>query len=116
VLSALRFVQVYMVASTVSFKMIAAMARKEGFHFVETLTGFKWIGNKAADLRKEGNTVLFSYEEAIGFCVGDIVKVSAASWLVVYLFSCAKWLLLCVFCGPGQGRRLWCCSVCRNGG
>lgn len=75
--------QVYMVASTVSFKMMGAIARKEGFHFVETLTGFKWIGNKAAELRAQGKIVLFSYEEAIGFCVGDIVKdkdgVSAAA-------------------------------------
>ena len=64
-----------MVASTVSSKMIGAIAKKEGFNFVETLTGFKWIGNKVHDLRTAGKTVLFSYEEAIGFCVGDVVKV-----------------------------------------
>lgn len=32
-----------MIASTVSSKMIAAMAAKEGFAFQETLTGFKWM-------------------------------------------------------------------------
>eukprot|EP01138_Halocafeteria_seosinensis_P001478 gb/GECG01001515.1/.p1 GENE.gb/GECG01001515.1/~~gb/GECG01001515.1/.p1 ORF type:complete len:634 (+),score=86.05 gb/GECG01001515.1/:1-1902(+) len=73
----------YMLASTVSSKMIREMARKEGFNFVETLTGFKWMGNKAADLEKEGKTVGFAFEEAIGFCVGDVVKdkdgVSAAA-------------------------------------
>lgn len=57
---------VYMVASTVSSKMIGAMAAKHGFNFVETLTGFKWMGNKTADLRADGKTVLFSFEEAIG--------------------------------------------------
>ncbi len=64
----------FMLASTVSSKMLGAMARKRGFTFVETLTGFKWMGNKTAELREAGSTVLFSFEEAIGFCIGDIVK------------------------------------------
>ncbi len=64
-----------MIASTVSSKMIGAIAKKEGFQFDETLTGFKWIGNRVSDLRAAGKVVLFSYEEAIGFCVGDVVKV-----------------------------------------
>lgn len=63
-----------MVASTVSSKLIGAMAAKEGFKFEETLTGFKWIGNKAIELRKQGYKVIFSFEEAIGFCVGSIVN------------------------------------------
>ncbi|CAE7901391.1 PGM2 [Symbiodinium sp. KB8] len=62
-----------MLASTVSSKMIGAMARANGFHFEETLTGFKWMGNRAAALQAEGKTVLFSFEEAIGFCLGDTV-------------------------------------------
>ena len=32
----------------------------------ETLTGFKWMGNKSSELIKAGNVVLFAYEEAIG--------------------------------------------------
>lgn len=32
----------------------------------ETLTGFKWMGNRAKDLLDQGNTVLFAFEEAIG--------------------------------------------------
>ncbi|KAJ0398713.1 hypothetical protein P43SY_004130 [Pythium insidiosum] len=66
--------QLYFIASTVSSKMLNAVAQKEGLNFVETLTGFKWMGNKTAELRAEGKTVLFSFEEAIGFCVGDLVK------------------------------------------
>ena len=46
-----------------------------GLRFEETLTGFKWMGNRSAELReREGCTVLFAFEEAIGFCVGDVVK------------------------------------------
>lgn len=36
----------------------------------ETLTGFKWMGNRAVELMKEGKEVLFAYEEAIGFMCG----------------------------------------------
>lgn len=63
-----------MVASTVSSKFLERMAEVEGFRFEESLTGFKWIGNTAMNLEKEGYDVIFSYEEAIGFTIGDIVK------------------------------------------
>ncbi|XP_014218420.1 phosphoglucomutase-2 [Copidosoma floridanum] len=63
----------YMLASTVSSKVLASMAKKEGFKFEETLTGFKWMGNKASELIKLGKTVLFAYEEAIGFMCGSKV-------------------------------------------
>jgi len=47
-----------MLASTVSSKFIAAMAAAEGFRFSETLTGFKWLGNRAIELEEqEGMTV-----------------------------------------------------------
>lgn len=63
-----------MVASTVSSKFLARMAEVEGFRFEESLTGFKWIGNTAMILEKHRLNVIFSYEEAIGFTIGDIVK------------------------------------------
>ncbi|XP_059194138.1 phosphoglucomutase-2 [Centropristis striata] len=58
---------VYMLSSTVSSKILRAIALKEGFHFEETLTGFKWMGNRAKDLLDQGKTVLFAFEEAIGY-------------------------------------------------
>jgi phosphomannomutase len=61
-----------MLASAVSSKMLAAMARVHGFEFHETLTGFKWLGNRAKDLIDQGKTFLFAFEEAIGFMIGDI--------------------------------------------
>lgn len=57
----------YQLASTVSSKILAAIASKEGFNFVETLTGFKWIGNRAIELMQQNKQVLFAFEEAIGF-------------------------------------------------
>ncbi|CAI9586136.1 unnamed protein product [Staurois parvus] len=58
---------VYMLASTVSSKILRAIALHEGFHFEETLTGFKWMGNRAKELIDQGKTVLFAFEEAIGY-------------------------------------------------
>lgn len=63
-----------MLASTVSSKMLKKMANVEGFYYEETLTGFKWLGNKAIDLGQQEYEVLFAYEEAIGFMIGHIVK------------------------------------------
>jgi len=59
----------YMLASTVSSKILRAIAKKEGFHFEETLTGFKWMGNRSIELEAQGKKVLFAFEEAIGFMV-----------------------------------------------
>uniref|UniRef100_A0A8C2VJK1 Phosphoglucomutase 2 n=2 Tax=Chinchilla lanigera TaxID=34839 RepID=A0A8C2VJK1_CHILA len=58
---------IYMLSSTVSSKILRAIALKEGFHFEETLTGFKWMGNRARQLIDQGKTVLFAFEEAIGY-------------------------------------------------
>jgi phosphomannomutase len=38
-----------------------------------SLAGFKWIGNESLRLQSDGYKVLFSYEEALGYCVGDAV-------------------------------------------
>ena len=35
---------------------------------------FKWMGNRTQELRDNGYDVIFAFEEAIGFCVGDVVK------------------------------------------
>uniref|UniRef100_A0A671TI64 Phosphoglucomutase 2-like 1 n=1 Tax=Sparus aurata TaxID=8175 RepID=A0A671TI64_SPAAU len=65
--------KVYMLATTVSSKILQAFARIEGFKFEETLPGFKWIGNRIHELSKTGNTVIFSFEESIGFLCGSLV-------------------------------------------
>ena len=46
----------------------------EGFQTVETLTGFKWMGNKGSELQLQGKHVLFAFEEAIGFMFGMQVE------------------------------------------
>ena len=72
--SKIKDMPVSMCASTVSSKLLAEIARVEGFKFEDTLTGFKWIGSRASELtKKEGYRNLFGYEEAIGFCCGDVI-------------------------------------------
>jgi len=64
---------VNLLASTVSSKILAAIAGKEGALFTETLTGFKHMGNISHNLIQDGKTVLFAFEEAIGFMCGTAV-------------------------------------------
>uniref|UniRef100_A0A3B4C0H2 Phosphoglucomutase 2-like 1 n=1 Tax=Pygocentrus nattereri TaxID=42514 RepID=A0A3B4C0H2_PYGNA len=65
--------RMYMLATTVSSKILKALAQMEGFHFEETLPGFKWIGNRIHELTKTGKEVIFSFEESIGFLCGSMV-------------------------------------------
>ncbi|XP_053712059.1 phosphopentomutase-like [Synchiropus splendidus] len=89
----------YLLSSTVSSKILRAIAVKEGCHFEETLTGFKWMGNRARDLLDQGKSVLFAFEEAIGYmccpAVLDKDGVSAAAIageMVSYLATKGKTL------------------------
>lgn len=79
----------YMLSSTVSSKILRAIAAAEGFNFEETLTGFKWMGNRSIELEAQGKKVLFAFEEAIGFMVFTAVLdkdgVSAAAHLATLI-------------------------------
>lgn len=62
------------VATTiVSSRMLGVMATDKGADYVETLTGFKWVVNKALEREKEGFRFAFGYEEALGYTVGSLV-------------------------------------------
>lgn len=81
-----------MINSTVSSRMLKRMADIEGFHYEDTLTGFKWLGNRALQLEHEGYFVPFAYEEAIGYMFPSVVHdkdgISAA---VAFLQAYLKW-------------------------
>jgi phosphoglucomutase len=68
------------------------MAEVEGFRFVDTLTGFKWLGNIAQDLKAEGLDPAFAFEEAIGYMFPNVVwdkdGVAAAA---VFLTAWRRW-------------------------
>ncbi|KAJ2909369.1 hypothetical protein GGI21_001954, partial [Coemansia aciculifera] len=65
--------RIAMVNSTVSSRMLAVMAKAEGFRYADTLTGFKWMANELIALQRQGLFVGFGYEEAIGYMIHDHV-------------------------------------------
>ncbi|KAI4209729.1 MAG: hypothetical protein LQ351_007383 [Letrouitia transgressa] len=81
-----------MLSSAVSSQMLGVMGQEEGFQVVETLTGFKWLGNIALELQKAGKRVHFAYEEAQGYMIPNVVLdkdgIAAA---ILFLSACASW-------------------------
>ncbi len=59
----------------VSSPQLGVIARDLGALYDETLTGFKWIGNRAIEReQKDGATFLCGYEEALGYTVGKVAR------------------------------------------
>ncbi|ODQ83224.1 hypothetical protein BABINDRAFT_6071 [Babjeviella inositovora NRRL Y-12698] len=83
--------QVFLLNSTVSSQMIGSLATVEKCHYQDTLTGFKWIGNKALDLEAQGFKVPFAYEEAIGFMFSVVHDKDGISAAVVWLQMVDAW-------------------------
>ncbi len=62
-------------ASLVSSPNLGAIARALGVRYEETLTGFKWIANRALEIeRASGARFVFGYEEALGYTVSTVVR------------------------------------------
>lgn len=62
-------------ASIVSSPMLGDVARALGVRYEETLTGFKWIANRAMELERDaGLRFVFGFEEALGYTVGPLVR------------------------------------------
>jgi phosphomannomutase len=51
-----------LLCSTVPTQIISVIARREGFNFQETLTGFKWLCNAALGFEKKGGTAVLAFE------------------------------------------------------
>ncbi|CAD6569427.1 MAG: Phosphoglucomutase-3 [Alectoria sarmentosa] len=82
----------WMLTTAVSSQMLSVLAEAQGFVVEETLTGFKWLGNRSLALQSKGKRVHFAYEEALGYMFPDIVHdkdgIAAA---VVFLRACKDW-------------------------
>ncbi len=59
--------------SIVSSTMLEKLAQAAGVRCEYTLTGFKWLWDRALALEGESE-YLFAYEEALGYCVGSAVR------------------------------------------
>lgn len=79
----------------------AQIARRYGCQVYETLTGFKYIGEKIGELEQAGQEgFLFGYEESYGFLVEPIVRDKDAMQAALLAAECALAAKL-------EGRTLW---------
>jgi phosphomannomutase len=63
------------VTTIASSAQLGRVAGVLGARYAETLTGFKWIANRALEIEaSEGAEFAFGYEEALGYCVGRAVR------------------------------------------
>src|SRR6185503_8395506 len=60
--------------TVVSSSLLRRIAEGFGVEYAETLTGFKWIANKAIEFKRKGITFIFGFEEALGYTAGEIVR------------------------------------------
>ena len=56
--------------TVVSSRLLSALADAAGVTYGEALTGFKWVVRTVG----AGERFAFGYEEALGYCVGDLVR------------------------------------------
>lgn len=64
-----------LVKTIVTYDLGAEIARKNGLNVVETLTGFKYIGDQITKYEKTGeNEFLIGYEESYGYLVGTYAR------------------------------------------
>jgi phosphoglucomutase len=91
-----------MVNSSVSSRMLKVIADTEGLRYHETLTGFKWMGNKIEEVmleKKAGDPNVavtsryFAYEEAIGYMVNpEVLDKDGVTALVMFVEMAARQL------------------------
>ena len=62
------------ISTVVSSPMLGPVAKAHGARWEQTLTGHKWIQNRALELESEGYQFVFGYEEALGYAPLPIVR------------------------------------------
>ena len=66
--------EMVVMTTIVSLSLLGRMAKELGVHYAETLTGFKWIANRAIEYESRGIAFVFGFEEALGYTAGDVVR------------------------------------------
>jgi phosphomannomutase len=81
------------ISTIVSSAQLSAIAKARGARFEATLTGFKWIANRALALEPEGFDFVFGYEEALGYTVGTVARDKDGVGTAVVVAELAAWCL-----------------------
>ena len=91
-----------LVTTLVSGSLAQRIATARGAQVSLTLTGFKYIGDKAEALKAQGERMLFGYEESYGYLTGDLARDKDAVQACALLAALAsrenlyeRWLSLC---------------------
>jgi phosphomannomutase len=79
------------VTTIVSSAQLKGLAAELGARCEETLTGFKWIANRALELEAQGARFAFGYEEALGYTVGTVVRDKDGVSAAVVMADLAAW-------------------------
>lgn len=61
-------------SSIVSSPIVGVIAKARGARWEPTLTGFKWIANRAIELHEQGFELVLGFEEALGYSPGALVR------------------------------------------
>ena len=63
------------ISTIVSTNMVKEMAKQNGLSYIETLTGFKYIGEKITQFEKDNaHKFIFGFEESYGYLAGEYAR------------------------------------------
>ncbi len=80
----------------VSTEMVNRMKTRYGFQLIETLTGFKYLGDQIEQLEEPDQEFLFAFEESYGYLYGDQSRDKDA------IMGCLLFCLLLKNLGSGE--------------
>jgi phosphomannomutase len=79
------------ITTIVSSAQLKAVAQALGASYDETLTGFKWIANRALEREAQGARPVLGFEEALGYSVGDVVRDKDGIGAALVVADMAAW-------------------------
>ena len=80
------------VCSLVSTQMTRTVAEKNGVHFEDTFTGFKFMAERIGEWEAAGSyQYIFAFEESYGYMVGDYVRDKDAVTISMLIAEMAAW-------------------------
>ncbi|MET0387311.1 MAG: phospho-sugar mutase, partial [Polyangiales bacterium] len=79
------------VTSLVSTPLTERIAQHHGARIEITLTGFKWMIARSLALASEGYRPVLAFEEAIGYCIGELVRDKDGVAAAAHVVRMAQW-------------------------
>ncbi len=82
-----------MITTVVSSRLGRVIAEHYGVETIQTLTGFKYIGEQIGILERQGKTFLFGYEESFGYLAAPFVRDKDGVMSSLLICEMAAWHL-----------------------